>query len=71
MTTAIFKPYTNETSNDPFEQTLRDHAGQRATIAPLDSKLFDQSEVGSMFYVTFPDGFKGEAFADELSEQED
>jgi hypothetical protein len=67
MTTALFKPYTREKSSLEDEQLLRDHAEQRVDVLPADPEMYD-AEVGPMYDITFPDGFKGTAFEDELSE---
>lgn len=44
--------------------------GQIVEATPMDPSKYDE-EVGPMFDVTFPDGFVGEAFADELTDVED
>lgn len=39
---------------------------QIVEATPMDPSEYDE-EVGPMFDITFPDGFKGQAFVDELT----
>jgi hypothetical protein len=63
MSIAVFQPYDMGNS----EKELHAHAGQcPVSITPADENTYDREEVGPMFTITFEDGFKTDAFSDEL-----
>lgn len=59
-------------ANDP-DTTMPEFLGREDQVVeatPMDPSEYDE-EVGPMFDVVFPDGFKGQAFADELTDIEE